>query len=346
MNAFRILFLIAGLTVGFATSIDPAWADCDTTGHGVPGISNTSATSSSILVSWLLLCPLHPTRMELRQGGTSQSQWQDGMLLGSIDLAPGMNGGGVPASHLMSSTRYADLRLCSVYTSPDFESWCTDLFGVSTAQGPSGLVPPSGLSVTLLSTADPMDVTARATIFERNYKGDAYLTTAPPSRSPPSGWHVDSSIGESYTVDVYHLVDGPIYTFSACNKNAMGEACVSAVVNTPAPPPAPQPALPLRAPTRLQAAWNGATDVKVTWVPAQNSRPNYLNVYHKAATSPESNVPPVPWALVGSHLGLEAMSFDDTRPHILPLRHIYRVCAVDGDTPSREACTAPVGAPP
>ena len=286
MNAFRILFLIAGLTVGFATSIDPAWADCDTTGHGVPGISNTSATSSSILVSWLLLCPLHPTRMELRQGGTSQSQWQDGMLLGSIDLAPGMNGGGVPASHLMSSTRYADLRLCSVYTSPDFKSWCTE-FGVSTAQGLQ--------CWSLLRSVGNAVVDGRSN--GRHCAGN-YLRAQLQGRCLPDDGSAVSiaafgvacrilSIGESDTVDVYHLVDGPIYTFSACNKNAMGEACVSAVVNTPAPPPAPQPALPLRAPTRLQAAWNGATDVKVTWVPAQNSRPNYLNVYHKAATSPE-----------------------------------------------------------
>src|ERR1022692_3022293 len=89
------------VAVGLATVyVTPVRAQCDSTGHGAPGITNVAATSSSIKVSWLLQCSLVPARIELRQGGTSQQAWQNGTLLGTIDLAPLMNGGAVTVSQL------------------------------------------------------------------------------------------------------------------------------------------------------------------------------------------------------------------------------------------------------
>jgi hypothetical protein len=77
-NILVAMFAAAG-TLGIYS--EPAVAQqCDLTGGGVPGITNVAATNSTIDVSWVLLCPLIPSRMELRQGGTSQRDFQDGLL--------------------------------------------------------------------------------------------------------------------------------------------------------------------------------------------------------------------------------------------------------------------------
>ena len=103
-------------SLSFVGSFAPAArADCDSTGHGVPGVVGPTATDTSITVSWLLLCPIIPSSMQLREGGTTQKNWQDGTLLGTESLAPLENGGAVTASHLMPLTPYLNLRLCAIW---------------------------------------------------------------------------------------------------------------------------------------------------------------------------------------------------------------------------------------
>ena len=113
-------FIGAFALLSFVGSFAPAArADCDFTGHGVPGVVGPTATDTSITVSWLLLCPIIPSSMQLREGGTTQKNWQDGTLLGTESLAPLENGGAVTASHLMPLTPYLNLRLCAIYSSPN-----------------------------------------------------------------------------------------------------------------------------------------------------------------------------------------------------------------------------------
>ena len=125
-------FIGAFALLSFVGSFAPAArADCDLTGHGVPGVVGPTATDTSITVSWRLLCPIIPSSMQLREGGTTQKNWPAGTLLGTESLAPLENGGAVTASHLMPLTPYLNLRLCAIYSSPE-PPWCTASFGAST----------------------------------------------------------------------------------------------------------------------------------------------------------------------------------------------------------------------
>jgi hypothetical protein len=331
-RALIIAILAAvGMTTVYA---NPAFAQCDSTGHGDPGITNVAATSSSITVSWLLQCPLVPTRMELREGGTSQRGWQDGTLLGSTDLAPLMNGGGVTASNLAADTLYPNLRVCSVYTSPDFESWCTSEFGAQTSGSSSGLPdPPKNLKLTFLSwDSAHLD-------WQNGANATGIVVTSIPAT-------VNANFPPDWTGGQFYGALKPVtsYLFSVCEVNQKGQSCAQISGTTPAPPPAPSPAM--TPPASVKAAWSGAGQIAVTWIPGRGNSPqNYLNVYHRIGIAPLTDIDASPWVAVASHLNINANSFTDTRPHIVP-RHIYVVCAVDHDNPSYLACSERVAAPP
>jgi hypothetical protein len=338
---FRSIIVPVFATAGIlGINAEPAVAQCDTIGRGDPSLIYIIATSSSIDVSWLLQCPLQPSRVELREGGTSQSQWQDGLLLGTTTpLGLFQRDGHVLASNLAADTLLSDLRLCSIFTSPDMESWCSNAFAAKTDPAPSSGLPdpPRNITVTFLNwhTAHVDWVNgANADYIQFTRTPPVPIAESWAPLDPAWRWGItDGGIARGWT-----------YLYSICGVNKLGQSCGQVIATPPAPPPAPPPVI-LRVPTNVQATWNGPKEIELTWVPAQNATTDYMNVYHAVAIG-LSDVPPPQWTLIGSHLNVNSTSFKDARPHDPPLRHIYNVCVVDGGHPSDVVCAPRAAAPP
>lgn len=259
----NLCLLALGITV---LSAAPVYAQqCDETGHGAPGVSNVGANNSGsgFTVFWILQCTLHPDKIEVRQGGTSQEGWQDGALLGSISLAPLMNGGTVAASNLSANSQYLHLRLCSIYLTPDFESWCSDEFGAFTGPPSPGLpVPPTDLAVTIKPQAAQVFSDATLSWHQFNFAGTATLTTTPAlAHNTGTTISVDSNVSHDYTTFFNNLVGSATYMFSICNENSVGRSCATVSAKTLPQPPAP----PIPFAVDVKAVLVGPGHAHISW---------------------------------------------------------------------------------
>src|SRR5262249_2632116 len=144
----RLAAIVLLASVAWISGSANAVADCSPADKGSVMVGNINVTSTSITVMWAVVCRILPARVELRQGGTNGSNFQDGSLLGSTNITSFlMNAGGTTASNLKPSTPYANLRLCAIYPSPNFESWCSAPFAALTAARAPQIASPSNLTV-------------------------------------------------------------------------------------------------------------------------------------------------------------------------------------------------------
>jgi len=249
----RLLFVIVAGLAGV-----PAFAqECDTVGHGAPRVANIATTSSTIVVSWFLVCMAPPQSMELRQNGTDSHFFQDGRLLGSASVGPLQNAGAVSAPNLSPDTTFQGLRLCPKYL--DSPPFCTGTFGARTASASSDApAPPTNFRAVVTSGG------VRSTIHLswQNSAGanQLNLTRVPGVNNQPSssinifGPNLDTSS------DVPDLQPATTYQFTLCEVNVHGQNCAQASARTPAPPLAPEPFVIV-----VTAARTGPGAARITW---------------------------------------------------------------------------------
>jgi hypothetical protein len=311
--------IVAVLAIpGVATlCVSPVHAQCDSTGHGAPGKTNVAATSSSITVSWLLLCPSVPGRIELRQGGTSQKQWQDGALLGSVALAPLQRGGGVTGNNLSPATPYPHLRLCSVYPPPDI--WCTSEFGAQTGPkqpGPPGVPgPPTNLAITF-NSYDSATLTWR----EVNFVGTATLSSTP-SATNPSKVNINTNVDGNYFVYFVHLHGSTLYEFSICNQGNTGQACAMVGGTTPAQPPAP----PVPFVLNPKAVLAATKQVQISWTLVAHNPADWIEVQRQILLATPSGLKPGKFLAISGRLPASTTSYNDSNV-VRGFINVYRVC--------------------
>ncbi len=325
MRRVNLWLLALGIAV---LSAAPVFAQCDDTGRGDPGVSNVGANNSGsgFTVFWVLLCTLHPDKIEIRQGGTTQQGYQDGTLLGSITLAPLMNGGTVAASNLSANSQYLNLRLCSVYLTPDFESWCSAEFGAFTGPVAPGLPePPTQLSVTIKPQGSGVLFDATLSWHQFNFVGTTTLATAPPlANHIATSISVDSNISHDYTTFFNNLLASTTYMFSICNLNSVGQSCATVSAATLPPPPAP----PLPFAVNVKAALVAPGHAHITWTLVTNNPASSFEVERQILIVDPSaplGLKAGNFLLISGQLPGGATSYEDLAV-VKGIINVFRVC--------------------
>jgi len=279
LYSFLLLLLSGALT-------SAAKADCDETGHGAPGVSNIAATTTSITVSWFLLCPVIPNSMQLRQGGTSQMQYQDGTLLGQQVLQPLENGGGVTANNLAPATTYQNLHLCAIYSGPGEPPWCTPSFGAATLNP----------SLTPTPTITQVSATQNSITFawngNTNYAGYnvSIIQAAYAMIGAPTQYSVGGGQTGQYTFSPLNSATTYQIAVQGCIPGGWVSDCSSWTgkdVTTKSPPP--PAALP---PQNLHSFSNSISWIEVLWT----NPPGVLSVetMRTPGYSPSSSIQSIP----------------------------------------------------
>jgi hypothetical protein len=240
------------------TNFAAAQAVCDSSGYGPPGVVGPTATATSIAVAWLELCPVIPSSMQLRQGGTLQNNFQDGTLLGVEGLAPLENGGAVTASDLAPLTSYLNLRLCGTYPSPA-QPECSASFGAAT-------LAEAGTPTPTITQAVPTQ-TSIDLAWSGNTNYASYNVSQLLSSLTLIGQPMQYSVagGSSGTYTFMGLMPATSYQIQVqgCNPGESSSNCSiwasKTVVTDALPPP------PVLGPQNLHTVSNSVSSIMVLW---------------------------------------------------------------------------------
>lgn len=316
--AARVVLLAIVTMIGLAGL--PAFAqECDTTGHGDPRLANIAATSSTIVVSFLLLCATPPQSVEMRQNGTSERNFQDGRLLGSVRLGSLQNVAAVTASNLTPDTTFQNLRLCATYL--DSPPWCSGTFGARTASASSGVpAPPKNFA------AKPTSYVTIHLSWQNSPGADHLSLTRQPgdNNQPTSTINIS---GPNTFFNATNLHPATTYSFKLCEVNVHGQSCAQASARTPAPPPAPAPLPPEGLLDFHVTALSTPRNVHITWIPPffDPATSATLDLERRILVMKNDVLTPGEFQLVASGLSPTAVSADDDFP-IQGLIFEYRVC--------------------
>ncbi len=242
-----------------ALAASAAWADCDSTGHGAPGIADIVPTATSITVSWLSLCPAVPNSMQIREGGTSQMNFQDGALLGTESLQPNENGGAVTANNLTPATSYLNLRLCAIYSGPGEPPWCTGSFGAATSdagQTPTPVI--TQVITTETSISFSWNGGTNYAAYNVSILQSAYASIARPNQTQVGG-----GFSGQYTFSMLQPATSYEIAVQGCIPGGWNSLCstfATKTVTTSSPPP--PAALP---PENLHTLSNSVSSIMILW---------------------------------------------------------------------------------